>query len=89
MYYSAEETGLISGLLSAYFSYPNVSNKTRAKYFDIRGRLLQDQLTEADLTAIENLLLFLAPIYQGDQEDHRAIMSAVFKTSSIKTAFCE
>jgi hypothetical protein len=36
-----------------------------------------------DLPAIENALLFLAPLYRSNQEDHRAIMSVAFKTSAM------
>jgi hypothetical protein len=83
MHYSVEEKGLISGLLGAYFSYPAVSEAIHAKYLAIHNRLLQEQLTAADYAAIENALLFLAPIYRSEQEDHRSIMSTIFKTSSI------
>jgi hypothetical protein len=79
--YSSEESGVISGVISTYFSQPGVSEGTRVKYWGIHDRLLRDDLTAEDLPAIENALLFLAPLYRSNQEDHRAIMSVAFKTS--------
>jgi hypothetical protein len=83
MLYSSEESGVISGIISTYFSYPGVSEGTKAKYWGVHNRLLQDHLTTDDLSAIENALLFLAPCYRDNQEDHRAIMSLAFKTSAL------
>jgi hypothetical protein len=89
VFYSSEEIGLISGVISSYFSYPNVSESAKSKYCEVHTRLLQDELTADDLTAIENALLFLAPFYQDIREDHHEIMSLAFKTAAMRKNLCK
>jgi hypothetical protein len=84
VFYSSEEVGLISGVISSYFSYPNVSESAKSKYCEVYNRLLQDELTVNDLAAIENALLFLAPFYRDSREDHHEIMSIAFKTAAMR-----
>ena len=63
MQYSIEESALIGGLITEYFSRASVSDSVRLAYRQVYQHLMDGHLTQDDLGQIQAALDFLLPVF--------------------------
>ena len=68
MQYSIEESALIGGLITEYFSRASVSDSVRLAYRQVYQHLMDGHLTQDDLGRIQAALDFLLPVFPAERE---------------------
>ena len=70
MQYSIEESALIGGLITEYFSRASVSDSVRLAYRQVYQHLMDGHLTQDDLGRIQAALDFLLPRGASENKSH-------------------
>lgn len=83
MCYTAEEAGLIDGVIQSYFAPRSVSEQVRLRYWKTHRHLQQEQLDHADLLNIRDALTFLAPVFRGSRQTEKEVWSIIAKTDAL------
>lgn len=86
MQYSDNEAALVSGLISTYFFQPGVSASLKDSYRRVLHHLQAGCLSAADLSRIQNALVFLTPICRDNREAHKDFMGVTLKTDALLRA---
>ena len=86
MCYTAEETGLITGIIQSYFAPQSVSEQLRRRYWKTHQHLQQEQIDHLDLQNIRAALTFLAPVFEGSRQTEKDIWSIIAKTDALLSA---
>lgn len=86
MCYTAEEAGLITGIIQSYFAPQSVSEQLRQRYWQTHQHLQQEQLDHLDLQNIRAALTFLAPVFEGSRQTEKDIWSIIAKTDALLSA---
>ena len=86
MCYTAEETGLITGIIQSYFAPQSVSEQIRRRYWETHQHLQQEQIDYLDLLNIRAALAFVAPVFQGSRQTEKDIWSVIAKTDALLSA---
>ena len=86
MCYTAEEAGLIDGVIQSYFAPRSVSEQVRLRYRETLWHLQEEQIDQSDLLNIRNALAFLAPVFQGSRQTEKEIWSIIAKTDALLSA---
>ena len=86
MCYTAEETGLITGIIQSYFAPQSVSEQIRRRYWETHQHLQQEQIDHLDLLNIRAALAFVAPVFQGSRQTEKDIWSVIAKTDAFLSA---
>ena len=83
MCYTAEEAGLITGIIQSYFAPQSVSEQLRQRYWQTHQHLQQEPLDHLDLQNIRAALTFLAPVFEGSRQTEKDIWSIIAKTDAL------
>ena len=75
MQYSIEESALIGGLITEYFSRASVSDSVQ--------HLMDGHLTQDDLGRIQAALDFLLPVFPTEREAQKTFRAALLKTKAM------
>ena len=86
MCYTAEETGLITGIIQSYFAPQSVSEQIRRRYWETHQHLQQEQIDHLDLLNIRAALAVVAPVFQGSRQTEKDIWSVIAKTDALLSA---
>lgn len=81
--YSIEESALIDGLITEYFSRASVSESLRLAYRQVHQHLLDGHLTSDDLKRIQAALDFLLPVFPPEREAQKIFRAAILKTKAM------
>lgn len=83
MQYSIEESALIGGLITEYFSRASVSDSVRLAYRQVYQHLMDGHLTQDDLGRIQAALDFLLPVFPAEREAQKTFRAAILKTKAM------
>ena len=83
MQYSIEESALIGGLITEYFSRASVSDSVRLAYRQVYQHLMDGHLTQDDLGQIQAALDFLLPVFPTEREAQKTFRAALLKTKAM------
>ncbi len=83
MQYSIEESALIGGLITEYFSRASVSGSVRLAYQQVYHHLMGGHLTQDDLSRIQAALDFLLPVFPTEREAQKTFRAAILKTKAM------
>lgn len=83
MQYSIEESALIGGLITEYFSRASVSGSVRLAYRQVYQHLMDGHLTQDDLGRIQAALDFLLPVFPTEREAQKTFRAAILKTKAM------
>lgn len=83
MQYSIEESALIGGLITEYFSRASVSGSVRLAYRQVYQHLMDGHLTQDDLGRIQAALDFLLPVFPTEREAQKTFRAALLKTKAM------
>lgn len=83
MQYSIEESALIGGLITEYFSRASVSDSVRLAYRQVYQHLMDGHLTQDDLGRIQAALDFLLPVFPAEREAQKTFHTAILKTKAM------
>ena len=83
MQYSIEESALIGGLITEYFSRASVSDSVRLAYRQVSQHLMDGHLTQDDLGQIQAALDFLLPVFPTEREAQKTFRAAILKTKAM------
>ena len=83
MQYSIEESALIDGLITEYFSRASVSGSVRLAYRQVYQHLMDGHLTQDDLGRIQAALDFLLPVFPAEREAQKTFRAALLKTKAM------
>ena len=81
MQYSIEESALIGGLITEYFSRASVSDSVRLAYRQVYQHLMDGHLTQDDLGQIQAALDF--PVFPTEREAQKTFRAAILKTKAM------
>ena len=81
--YSIEESALIDGLITEYFSRASVSESLRLAYKQVHRHLTDGHLTSDDLKRIQAALDFLLPVLPPEREAQKTFRAAILKTKAM------
>lgn len=81
--YSIEESALIGGLITEYFSRESVSEPLRLAYRQVHRHLMDNHLTSDDLKRIQAALDFLLPVFPPEREAQKTFRAAILKTKAM------
>ena len=83
MCYTAEEAGLITGIIQSYFAPQSVSEQLRQRYWQTHQHLQREQIDQLDVLNIRAGLAFVAPVVQGSRQTEKDIWSIIAKTDAL------
>ena len=83
MQYSIEESALIGGLITEYFSRASVFDSVRLAYRQVYQHLMDGHLTQDDLGRIQAALDFLLPVFPTEREAQKTFRAAILKTKAM------
>lgn len=83
MQYSIEESALIGGLITEYFSRASVFDSVRLAYRQVYQHLMDGHLTQDDLGRIQAALDFLLPVFPTEREAQKTFRAALLKTKAM------
>ena len=81
--YSIEESALIGGLITEYFSRASVSESLRLAYRQVHRHLTDGHFTQEDLKRIQAALDFLLPVFPTEREAQKTFRAAILKTKAM------